>query len=128
MIPPSPVIPTIERRWTMKALTLYLALAMALMLPAATAHAEVLLVERVQRQAGMPLPTRGSTMSEVEARFGVPTRKYAAISGPNSTGQNPPITRWAYPGFSVYFEHDHVVDAVANKAAPNEVGPKPIQQ
>ena len=111
----------------MKALFLPLALTMAVLLPAAPADAEVLLVERVQREAGVALPTRGSSMSEVEARFGAPTRKYAAVSGPTSVRQNPPITRWAYPGFTVYFEHDQVVDAVANKATPNELGPKPVQ-
>lgn len=111
----------------MKALTLSLALATALLLPATPAGAEVLLVDRVQREAGMPLPTRGSSMADVEARFGAPSRKYAAVSGPASVRNNPPITRWAYPGFSVYFENDHVVDAVANKAAPNELGPKPVQ-
>ena len=107
----------------MKALSLSLALTMALLLPAAPADAEVLLVERVQREAGMPLPTRGSSMADVEARFGAPTRRYPAVGGPS----HPPITRWAYPTFSVYFEHDHVVDAVANKSRPTEIGPAPVQ-
>ena len=39
--------------------------------------------------------------------------------------QWPAIQRWVYPAFTVYFEHGRVVDAVANKAAPNEIGPKP---
>ena len=63
-----------------------------------------------------------------QARFGAPTKKYAAVAGPDSNQHNPPITRWAYPTFSVYFEHDHVVDAVANKSSPSEIGPKPVQQ
>lgn len=52
------------------------------------------------------LPTRGTSMAQVEARFGVPAEKYAAV------GQ-PPITRWVYPSFVVYFEYSHVVHAVA---------------
>jgi hypothetical protein len=111
----------------MKALILSLALSTALLAPVASAEPDVLLVERVQSEAGMAVPTRGSSMSDVEARFGTPSHKYAAIAGPNDIRHNPPITRWAYPGFSVYFEHDHVVDAVANKATPTEIGPKPVE-
>ena len=52
-------------------------------------------------------PARGSSMARVEARFGAP----ATRSGP--VGQ-PPISRWDYPDFVVFFEHDHVVHAVAH--------------
>lgn len=50
-------------------------------------------------------PTRGMTMSRVESTYGAPTNRLAAV------GQ-PPITRWEYPGFVVYFEHQHVIHAV----------------
>lgn len=50
-------------------------------------------------------PARGVTMNKVQAQFGAPTERHAAIG-------NPPITRWDYPGFSVFFEHDHVIHAV----------------
>jgi hypothetical protein len=30
-----------------------------------------------------------------------------------SAVEQPPITRWDYPAFSVYFEHDRVIHAVA---------------
>jgi hypothetical protein len=56
------------------------------------------------------LPDRGQSMASVEARFGVPDTRSAAV------GQ-PPITRWSYPNFTVYFEHDHVVHAVAATTA-----------
>src|ERR1700754_4090121 len=42
-------------------------------------------------------PKRGSTMTEVEKHFGAPVEKHATV------GQ-PPITRWDYTGFSVFFE------------------------
>ena len=109
----------------MKVLTLSLALIAGLLLQA-PAQAETLLVERTQSET-QPLPGRGQSMTQVEASFGAPQVKHAAVSGPNSRRSNPPITRWDYPGFSVYFEYSHVVDAVANKSNPNEIGPKPVQ-
>jgi hypothetical protein len=30
-----------------------------------------------------------------------------------------------YPGFTVYFEKSRVIDAVANRATAEEIGPKP---
>ena len=109
----------------MKALTLSLALAAGLLLQS-PAQADTLLVERVQAET-QALPARGQSMSQVESRFGAPQVKHAAIAGPNNRRANPPITRWDYAGFSVYFEYSHVVDAVANKASANEIGPKPVQ-
>lgn len=109
----------------MKVITLSLALAAGLLLQA-PAQAETLLVERAQSET-QPLPGRGQSMAQVEARFGAPQVKHAAIAGPNSRRSNPPITRWDYAGFSVYFEYSHVVDAVAKQSNPNEIGPKPVQ-
>jgi hypothetical protein len=60
-------------------------------------------------------PSRGSSMASVEARFGAPTTKHEAVG-------RPPITRWDYPGFSVFFEYDHVVHAVAARAFPQPAG------
>lgn len=109
----------------MKALTLSLALAAGLLLQA-PASADTLLVDRVKAET-QAMPARGQSMAQVEAGFGAPERKHAAVAGPGDRQHNPPITRWDYAGFSVYFEHSHVVDAVAAKANPNEVGPKPVQ-
>lgn len=50
-------------------------------------------------------PERGMKMSVVEGRYGAPATRYPAV------GQ-PPITRWDYPGFVVYFEGDLVLHAV----------------
>ena len=50
------------------------------------------------------------SMTEVEARYGAPKERFAAV------GQ-PPITRWVYPSFVVYFEYSHVVHAVAIQAS-----------
>lgn len=51
-------------------------------------------------------PARGMTMEKVEATFGAPTNRAAPVG-------EPPITRWEYPGFVVYFEHQHVIHTVA---------------
>jgi len=51
-------------------------------------------------------PARGATMSTVEAKFGAPQARHDAVG-------IPPITRWDYAGFSVFFEKDRVIDAVA---------------
>jgi hypothetical protein len=51
-------------------------------------------------------PTRGMSMEKVEAIYGAPTRRVPAVG-------NPPITRWEYPGFVVYFEHHLVIHSVA---------------
>jgi hypothetical protein len=56
------------------------------------------------------IPTRGLTMSQVERQYGAPSDRIAAV------GQ-PPITRWVYPSFVVYFEHNIVIHAVASAAA-----------
>jgi hypothetical protein len=61
-------------------------------------------------QAQYGIPGRGLTMGEVERRFGAPSSRLAAI------GQ-PPITRWVYPSFVVYFENNLVIHAVATSAA-----------
>jgi hypothetical protein len=45
-------------------------------------------------------------MTTVEARFGAPQNRHAAVGAP-------PITRWDYPGYAVFFEHDRVIHAVA---------------
>jgi len=109
----------------MKALTLTLAFTAGLLLQA-PAQAETLLVDRVQSET-QAMPGRGQSMSQVESKFGAPQVKHAAISGPNNRRANPPITRWDYAGYTVYFEYNHVVDTVANQSNPSEIGPKPVQ-
>jgi len=59
-------------------------------------------------QAEVDIPSRGLTMAQVEQRFGAPVNRIAAI------GQ-PPITRWVYPTFVVYFEYNLVIHAVATQ-------------
>ncbi len=95
----------------------------ALLALAGAASAETLLVDRVQQEHKGAMPARGMSMAQVEARFGAPSERLDPRGGQKR--QWPTINRWVYPGFVVYFEKNHVIDAVANKAAANEVGPKP---
>lgn len=96
---------------------------LALLAVSATASAETLLVDRVHQENASAMPTRGMTMAQVEARFGAPSGKLDPRGGQKH--QWPTINRWTYPAFTVYFEKNHVVDAVANKADADEIGPKP---
>ncbi len=57
-------------------------------------------------QSQVPSPTRGMTMKQVEAKFGAPASKTEPVG-------KPPITRWDYPAFQVYFEYDHVIHSVS---------------
>ena len=51
-------------------------------------------------------PSRGMSMEKVEATYGAPTRKIAPVG-------EPPIERWEYPSFTVYFEYRKVIHSVA---------------
>tara|TARA_R110002050_G_scaffold57423_3_gene129087 strand:- start:224872 stop:225168 length:297 start_codon:yes stop_codon:yes gene_type:complete len=54
---------------------------------------------------GVLRPTQGMSMARVEQKFGQPVQKTAAV------GQ-PPIARWIYTDFVVFFEHDLVIHSV----------------
>lgn len=57
-------------------------------------------------QAGKP--TRGMTQAAVEANFGAPQSTRAPVG-------DPPITRWEYADFVVFFEYDKVIHAVTKR-------------
>lgn len=52
-------------------------------------------------------PVRGATMQDVEKTLGQPKEVLPAVG-------DPPITRWVYDAFTVYFEHNRVIHSVAN--------------
>jgi hypothetical protein len=84
-----------------------------LMLAAGAAHADTLLLASIDmdKQTVDSRPKPGMTMTAVESSFGAPAERHAAVGGANA--QQPPITRWDYAAFSVYFENDRVIHAVA---------------
>jgi hypothetical protein len=109
----------------MKIIALLFAVTTGLAVQAAPAFADTLLIQRVQAEQGAHLPKRGSSMAQVEVQFGAPQQKFAAVGG--GSPKTPPITRWQYGQFSVYFENSHVVDAVLTKASAEEIGPAPVK-
>jgi hypothetical protein len=72
----------------------------------APAFADVLTTPPAATEQSSSRPARGMSMEKVEATFGTPSSRVPAI------GQ-PPISRWEYPGFTVYFEHQFVIHTVA---------------
>lgn len=79
----------------------------------------VVLNDQVQvRESQVDRPKRGITMAEVEKHFGAPVTRHPTVGGGNP--HRPPITRWDYNGFSVFFESDRVIHSVVTggEAAP----------
>jgi hypothetical protein len=90
--------------------TAYLAIAAACVgMALATAQAQNLQMTNREAANRAGLPPRGTSMAQVEQRFGAPSDRLAAV------GQ-PPITRWVYPSFVVFFEDNVVIHAVASSA------------
>jgi hypothetical protein len=56
----------------------------------------------------MNMPTRGTSMDAVLSMSGEPQQKRDAVG-------EPPITRWDYADYTVYFEHQTVIHTVKNK-------------
>ncbi len=71
---------------------------------------DVLLIEKVMERMSRDLPANGLSMAEVERRFGEPADRSSAVG-------DPPITRWTYEDYSVYFEHDLVIESVLHPEA-----------
>ena len=84
--------------------------AVAAFSPARSLQADVLLIEEVRQADRMALPTNGLKQAEVRSRFGEPATTHAPVG-------DPPITRWDYDGWSVYFEYDRVLFTVLQKGA-----------
>jgi hypothetical protein len=90
-------------------MSLRAACCLAALAACSAAQAEIVVVggQPQVAPASVSMPARGSSMSTVESKFGAPAVKHATV------GQ-PPITRWDYPGFSVYFEGNLVITSVAS--------------
>lgn len=84
--------------------------AVSLLLLAGTAAADVLLIDEVMASKSRGLPDNGLSMQTVESRWGAPEQRHSAVG-------EPPITRWQYAEYSVYFEHDVVITSVLHSGA-----------
>lgn len=68
-------------------------------------NGDVLTLPTPPASVSLTLPGRGMKKSDVEAKFGAPVEKIEAVG-------KPPISRWVYKDFTVYFESDTVLHAV----------------
>lgn len=62
-------------------------------------------------------PHRGESQAVVLREFGEPVKRHAPVGG--SSAKRPPITRWDYDGYSVFFERTTVVDVVIKGDPPS---------
>jgi len=85
----------------------YRTLLIAAVLAGGLANAATVAVDNgiAVEQTDVATPTRGMTMDQVAAKFGAPATKIPSVG-------KPPISRWEYPGFIVYFEANHVIHSV----------------
>jgi hypothetical protein len=83
-------------------------LTLILLIAPALLTADVLLIEQVRAVEHMAVPENGQTQAEVEAHFGAPRSKGSPVG-------DPPITRWDYEHWNVYFEYDRVLITVLHK-------------
>ena len=60
---------------------------------------------------GVLRPSNGSSMAQVEQQFGQPDDIVPPIG-------EPPITRWIYDDFAVFFEYSTVIQSVVPHEAP----------
>lgn len=80
----------------------------ALLAAAGVAGAQTLDMQDTRPSMTGERPTRGMTQARVEAKYGEPVRRIAAVG-------EPPIARWEYPEMIVYFEYDRVIHAVIKR-------------
>jgi len=78
-----------------------------------TVQGEVLLLDAINNtpmngSEGIARPGRGQTMNRVRELFGEPVTVHPWVG-------DPPITRWAYDHFTVYFEDKQVINSVIKR-------------
>ena len=87
-----------------------------ILMAATSAHADTF---DVRKNAAMgnrsDLPRRGLSMAEVEQRYGAPVEKLPTAGG--DAPRHPPINRWRYNGYTVYFERNRVIHSVVDAAS-----------
>ncbi len=91
--------------------TLLLVAALSSITPLSSA--DVLLIDAISEapansSAGLLRPRPGQTMDAVRTQFGAPSQELPWVG-------EPPISRWIYPDFTVYFENDKVINTVVHR-------------
>ena len=85
-------------------------LAFMLIMAFQAVSADVLIIDEVRQADRMELPKNGQNKATVEAKFGSPLEKRAAVG-------DPPISSCKYDTYSVYFEYDLVLFTVLHAGA-----------
>ncbi len=83
-----------------------------------TIHAQTLKIpvsQQGQHSQDMNLPRKGMSTSQVVSLFGEPEHRAAPVG-------TPPISKWTYTAFSVYFENQTVIHTVLHPT--QNVSPK----
>jgi hypothetical protein len=92
-------------------LAVELSVALAVLLSGSARAETIALDDQVMvQQSDIARPHRGMTMHAVEVKFGAPAARHEAVG-------EPPISRWDYHGFRVFFERDRVIHAVVDPAS-----------
>jgi hypothetical protein len=94
-----------------------LAVAASLSIASFSITADTLLIDAISQEppndpSGLLRPTNGQSMQMVLAKFGEPNERVAPVG-------NPPITRWIYDEFTVYFERKLVVNSAVHLGPNN---------
>lgn len=61
-----------------------------------------------QGDVSISAPLNGQEKQRVESNYGTPLQKISAVG-------EPPISKWVYQDFTVYFEYDLVLHAVLHR-------------
>ena len=90
-----------------------LVLAAAMLLPTSGLVGDVLLMDGIAEEPtygaqGLPRPKRYMSMDQVRGKYGEPVNVIPWVG-------DPPITRWVYNDYTVYFEYDRVIHSVINR-------------
>ena len=72
------------------------------------ASAQTVNVDGAMARSDDGRPSRGMTQASVESKYGSPSSVNAPVG-------DPPISRWEYPDFVVFFEYDRVIHAVVKR-------------
>jgi len=88
--------------------TIPLLITLLIPLSSVGVQADTLLLDKIQNVGAINMPNRGENMDDVRRTFGEPSSIVAAVG-------EPPITRWVYKEYTVYFEHQLVITSVVNR-------------
>ena len=89
----------------MKSSRILMSLLTLLLINSGPALADVLLVDSIQSAPQIQTPRNGLSMPQVRQQFGNPKAEIPAVG-------DPPISRWEYDGYSVFFEYDLALHSV----------------